>query len=261
MMSEGRARSRALRITRLVAISAFSVVILILCVLGIWAWILNHRAEESLAAIRTVQVGKSTGEDAARIAKKIQGTQSLAYLSDQPYPQGGETTPMPLEQCIRESCWIQFPFALNLQTSIERALYAHPTLLGWTPIRRVLDSQIVGRRMHAGIMAFSVFVKDSRVQNLEVAMYLTSADKQLCPEAITEIADGSDKDPPWAVRHFVKSPITGGACGSMREVSVNATPYATQDQLSRALNYNLRCMWPGVDCKECDMLSGVCDDK
>ena len=111
-------------------------------------------------------------------------------------------------------------------------------------------------------MVASLEIKHGVVQDLRVE--LGSMDHQIEHSGIVHISGEYsqatyDNRTPWSIRKL-EGVITGGnGCRTTSQLIVEAWPSAPRNQLLRAFDFDITCLWLGVRCSRCQLLPSACE--
>ncbi|MBZ5540955.1 MAG: hypothetical protein LAN61_10610 [Acidobacteriia bacterium] len=213
--------------------------------LAIYSFSLQRNARALLRDMRTITVGKSTGEEAVQIARKWRG---MIYIEKETAGASSLENPAhyeeaPLSNCIADDCnltlyvqnkWSQWHFSY---------LDQRPMLRRWLPLKGMVASL----KVRKGIVT-------------EEYVTLGLEEEELSYEADTQISSDPSIRSTWNITHHTAH--NSGRSGGTRmtdHIRVQATPLATPEQLAMALDFDLRCMRLGVHCTECQLLPKICE--
>jgi hypothetical protein len=220
----------------------FSSAVVAYDVIGTW------RARSLIRALKTIEVGKTTGRDAIGIAKRFGGT---ALIVEHTVTKTTDTTSwhdVPMGTCIAGDCELTFAARRTLPAfrPVAEFLCRHPGLRRRVPVSDVgVDVEIkrgVVQELHAWMASLDDEVEHCGRTNVY------SRESHAAPWNRT----------PWSIRK-VHAHITGGPGRSTNEIRVEAWSSAPHDRILRALDFNTRCLWLGYRCTPCEILPSACD--
>jgi hypothetical protein len=260
------------RPNRLWRTMAFAIPICILAIMVVvlgYCVILYRQSRALVNAVQAVRIGAALDAHFLGVAKELG---SIAYIKVPPSAKYFHVDPStlsdpqyakqfvvsPIEHCVVEDCTVSIPGPKLQVDYLDEVSERHPTTL--LPAFRWIFGQ---SRLHrwlpvAWFDPVMITVAKGVVQELDVQMRSLSVDEQICPQAETRITAASPGTLRWAAASF-SAHMTGNTdCGSVRGIRVSASIGANREQLTDALDFNVRCLLPGGYCTECDMLPDIC---
>ena len=206
------------------------------------------RARGLISILKRIEVGKTTGRDAIRIAERFGGT---AYISEHTVIGNSNTWSshdVPLIACMAGDC--------------ELSLDAYPRLPGSRFLGNLcLDYPGFRRWVPASDMGGYMEIRRGVVQ--EVQTWMASLDVEVEHYGRTNVyGEESHAAPwnrtPWSIRK-VQAHITGGPGRRTNEIRVEAWSSAPHDRILHAFDFNMRCLWLGFHCSRCQILPSACE--
>ncbi len=246
-MCDSAPRSR--RRGRLIAFLCGVVVFLLCSPVVVYDLVVHWQARHLLRALKTIEVEKTTGQEAIRLAKRFGGTACILRESFEGNTSTTSCFDTPLSTCVAGDC--------------ELAFYVDPGLPGLKLLRDLwIDHPGFRRWVPMNAMGGYLEIKRGVVQGLEVE--LGSIDEEVQHSASTHIySDDSRAAPwnrtPWSIRK-VEAHIAGGPGRKTSEVRVEAWHSVPNDRLLRAFGFEVSCLWLGVHCSRCQILPSACED-
>lgn len=259
---------KARKISTAMAVGVLTLLSAIVSVALLYSVTLYRQAEALLKTVHAIKVGealnvRTLANKQPRAIAYVKTPPSASYfyddpsrLSDREY--ANQFVIGSLDQCANVDCTVSIP-GPRLQSDYLYALSArHPTIL--LPVFRWIFSRSTLHRWLpiAWLDPVKLVMKNGVVQELDIQMRSLSVDDQVCPQAEIRITAGSPETASWEVLSTLAHMTGNSDCGSVHGIRVNATTDATQEQLADALDFNPRCLLPGGDCTECEMLPMIC---
>jgi hypothetical protein len=247
------------KVLRPVAITLVTFLFFIFCTGLVYNSVLYWQGRKLLKAVSTVKVGESLSAEAIAAIGRLNvivlpGSQPEYDLN---WALPRQTQPISFQHCIEERCVLSIAGPSLQQDHLYGLSVRHPHLI--LPVFRWIYSRASIYRWLplAWIDPVLIGVDQGAVQNIAVSIRSLPLN-DICPEVRVYVLPARPDVPAWDLRH-VEAPFTGTNCVGHIFV-VNVTTQATESQLRRALNLNLRCLLAGGHCSECDMLDDICDE-
>ncbi len=209
---------------------------------------INRQARSLIRALKTIEVGKTTGRDAVAIAERFGGSASVSEHTVTKTTDTWSSHDVPMATCVAGDCELNIYGGqrLNYFKSVANFLCRHPGFRRWVPV------SVIGTDME---------MKRGVVQELHA--WMGSLDAEIEHFGRTNVYSGQSHAAPWNRTPWnirkAHAHITGGPGRSTDEIRVEAWSSAPRDRILRAFDFNTRCLWLGVHCLPCQILPSACD--
>jgi len=207
------------------------------------------RALSLIRILKTIEVEKTTGQEAVRIAKQFGGSASISERVVTKTTSAVSWRDVPLSTCVAGDCELTF--------------HVDPGLLGFKSLRNLwLDHAGFRHWVPANYMGGHMEIKRGIVYELQAELGSIDEEVQHCAR-LHVYGEESLLTPwnrtPWRVRK-VEAHVTGGPGRKTSEIRVEAWSSVPRDRILRMFDFNARCLWLGVHCSRCQILPRACEE-
>lgn len=230
-------------ILRLFVVAALVLSVLVAGMAAFVDFIRDRNAQHLLLALRTVNVGTTTGSEALAISKRFDPKTYVVQHAELPSGFSDGFVDVPQGDCISGTCSLYFNADANAKWM---EAFSYP-LLRWDVLRRWVPLNGISTQ---------ITIEHGTVLDLEVSeVSLQQEDYHQARTIITSRPLAS----PWNIRRYTAH-ITGGPGRRAPTVELKFNPHSQHPHQEAGLDFNLKCLRLGRSCSTCEILPSVCED-